>query len=103
MRNRRSWQLAVTANCTLSTVNSSCKLQTPVIDPRPTIHAVWFLAAALLGGCGVDTAATVATGAAIKKQEVEQGKKTMEQVQQKLEQAQQLQERARRDADAASQ
>jgi uncharacterized membrane protein (DUF106 family) len=71
-------------------------------DSRITAHAVLLLAA-LLGGCGVETATTAATGAAIKKQEMEQGKKTMEQVQQKLKQAQQLQERARRDTDAASQ
>ena len=48
-----------------------------------------------LAGCGVDTATTAATGAAIKKQEVDQGKKTLEQMQQKLEQAnQQVQQRS---------
>ena len=54
------------------------------------------LAAALaLGACGVETASTAATGAAIKKQELEQGKKTMEQMQQKLDLAnQQVQRRA---------
>jgi len=36
-------------------------------------------AAALLAGCGVETAGTAATAGAVKKQEVEQGKKTMEQ------------------------
>ncbi|MDB5811540.1 MAG: hypothetical protein JWN94_3662 [Betaproteobacteria bacterium] len=35
-------------------------------------------------GCGVETATTAATGAAIKKQEIEDGKKTMDQVQQKV-------------------
>jgi len=50
---------------------------------------------ALLAGCGVDTATTAATGAAIKKQEVDAGKKTLDQAQQKLEQAaQQVQQRA---------
>jgi hypothetical protein len=47
----------------------------------------------LLAGCGVDTASTAATAAAMKKQEIEQGKKTMEQMQQDIgkaaEQAQQ--------------
>ncbi|MGB8250839.1 MAG: hypothetical protein WCF02_11015 [Azonexus sp.] len=46
------------------------------------------LAAALtLGACGVETASTAATGAAIKKQELEQGRKTMDQMQQKIDQA----------------
>ncbi len=49
----------------------------------------------MLAGCGVDTATTAATGAAIKKQEVDAGKQTLEQAQQKLEQAaQQMQQRA---------
>ena len=57
------------------------------------------LAAAALAGCGVETVTTAATGAAIKKQEIEAGKKTMEQAQQKIEQtmqqsAQQTQQRA---------
>ena len=48
-----------------------------------------------LSACGVETATTAATGAAIKKQELEQGKQTMEQMQQKLDQAnQQVQQRA---------
>lgn len=52
-------------------------------------------AAVALGACGVETASTAATGAAIKKQELEQGRKTMEQMQQKLDQAnQQVQQRA---------
>ncbi|MBI3045116.1 MAG: hypothetical protein HYY78_20065 [Betaproteobacteria bacterium] len=65
-------------------------------DSRITIHAVAFMAVAgVLAGCGVDTATTAATGAAIKRQEADQGKKTLEQMQQKTEQAaQQLQQRA---------
>ena len=48
-----------------------------------------------LSACGVETATTAATGAAIKKQELEQGKKTMEQMQQRLDQANlQVQQRA---------
>jgi F0F1-type ATP synthase membrane subunit c/vacuolar-type H+-ATPase subunit K len=35
--------------------------------------------AALLAACGVETAGTAATAAAAKKQEIEQGRKTMEQ------------------------
>ena len=46
------------------------------------------LAAALtLGACGVETASTAATGAAIKKPELEQGRKTMDQMQLKIDQA----------------
>ena len=56
------------------------------------------LAVAALGGCGVETAGTAATGAAIKKQEIEQGRKTMDQMQknigQTLDQAGQRAERA---------
>ena len=57
------------------------------------------LAVAALAGCGVETATTAATGAAIKKQEIDAGKKTMQQAQQRLEQSmqqstQQTQQRA---------
>ena len=55
----------------------------------------YLLAMLALSACGVETATTAATGAAIKKQELEQGKKTMEQMQQKLDQANlQVQQRA---------
>jgi hypothetical protein len=42
-----------------------------------------------LSACGLETASTAATAAALKKQELEQGKKTMEQVQKGLDQANQ--------------
>jgi hypothetical protein len=45
-----------------------------------------------LVGCGLETASTAATGAAIKKQELEQGKRTMQQAQQKIDQSLQLQQ-----------
>jgi hypothetical protein len=49
----------------------------------------------LLAGCGVDTATTAATGASIKKQEMEEGKRTQERAQQKIDQMQeQMQQRA---------
>ena len=52
-------------------------------------------AAAMLAGCGVEVATTAATSATIKKQELEQGQKTMQQMQQKVDGAmQQVQERA---------
>jgi curli biogenesis system outer membrane secretion channel CsgG len=52
-------------------------------------------AIAALAGCGVDTATSAATAASIKKQELEQGQKTMQQAQQKIDAAmQQLQQRA---------
>lgn len=60
------------------------------------------LAAAVLAGCGVETAGTAATAAAIKKQEIEQGKKTLEQAQQKIGQAmEQAQQRAQQSGDGA--
>jgi hypothetical protein len=43
----------------------------------PRILIVCFALA--LAGCGVETASTAATAAAAKKQEVEQGRKTMDQ------------------------
>jgi NifU-like protein involved in Fe-S cluster formation len=42
------------------------------------------IAALTLTGCGVETASTAATAAALKKQEIEQGKKILEQSQQKI-------------------
>ncbi len=46
---------------------------------------VLFLASAL-AGCGVETAATAAASAEIKRREMEQAKKTLEQAKQKIEQ-----------------
>jgi curli biogenesis system outer membrane secretion channel CsgG len=57
---------------------------------------------ASLAGCGVETATTAVTGAAIKKQELEQGKQTMEQAQQKIDQATQQMQRAQTETEAAS-
>ena len=57
-------------------------------------------AAAMLAGCGADTATTAATSAAIKKRELEEGKKTMEQVRGKIDQSlDQGQQRNERDAE----
>lgn len=42
------------------------------------------LAAAALAGCGVETASTAATAAALKKQEVEQGKRTLQRAEDKI-------------------
>ena len=44
-------------------------------------------AAGSLAACGVETASTAATGAAIKKQEIEQGKRTQQNAQQKIDDA----------------
>jgi NifU-like protein involved in Fe-S cluster formation len=50
---------------------------------------------AALTGCGVETASTAATAASIKKQELQEGQKTMERAQQKIDNAvQQVQQRA---------
>jgi len=57
---------------------------------------------AMLAGCGVDSMSAAATAAAAKKQEVEQGKKTLEQAQQNIGQAVDLSKQgAERAADAA--
>jgi outer membrane biogenesis lipoprotein LolB len=51
-------------------------------------------ATAVLAGCGVETASTAATAGSIKKQELEQGQKTMQHAQQKIDGAvQQMQQR----------
>jgi NifU-like protein involved in Fe-S cluster formation len=55
---------------------------------------------AALAGCGVETATTAATAAAIKKQELEQGQKTMQQMQEKINaQMQQVQQRTAAESD----
>jgi Tfp pilus assembly protein PilN len=59
------------------------------------------LALAALAGCGLETTGAAASAAAIKKQELEQGKKTMEQAQQKLGQALEQQQRAQPAEDSA--
>ena len=59
-------------------------------------------AAAALAGCGVETATTAATVAAAKKQEIEQGKKTMEKMQQDIGKAMEQTQRSAERADAAA-
>ena len=55
------------------------------------------LAAGLLAACGVETAGTAATGAAIKKQELEEGKRTQQSANEKIDQAtKQMQESAQK-------
>ena len=53
------------------------------------------LATVALSGCGVETAATAASAASIRKQEMEQAQKTLEQAQEKIDGAmRQMQQRA---------
>lgn len=53
------------------------------------------IVAAALAGCGVETASTAGTAASLKKQEMEQGQKTMQRAQEKIDGATKLmQERA---------
>jgi len=59
------------------------------------IRIISLIAAAALAGCGVETASTAATAAALKKQEIEQGKKTMEQAQKKIGQSMEQMQHAR--------
>jgi len=54
-----------------------------------------------LTGCSVETASTAGTAASLKKQELEQGQKTMDRARQKIDAAaQQMQQRADRAAGA---
>jgi len=58
---------------------------------------IFAVACVVLAGCGAETATTAATGAAVKQQEVEAGRKTMERAQQDIGQAvEQTQARAER-------
>lgn len=53
------------------------------------------IVAIALAGCGVESASTAGTAASLKKQEMEQGQKTMQRAQEKIDGAvQQMQERA---------
>jgi hypothetical protein len=60
------------------------------------------LAGMTLAACGADTATTAANAALIKKQELEQGKKTMDQVKQNIGQSMEaMQQSAQRAGEAA--
>lgn len=72
----------------------------PANAANATRSLAMIFALAAIAGCGVETATTAATGAAIKKQEIEQAKKTQEQVRQKVDQAmEQVQQRAEKDTE----
>lgn len=59
------------------------------------------VAVSVLAGCGAETAGTAATGAAIKKQELEQGDKTRERAQQRIDQAVDVMNRRAQEAGGA--
>ena len=59
--------------------------------------------AAMLAGCGLETASTAATAAALKKQELEQSKKTLEQAQQKIGQAMEQVQQSQQSREASGQ
>ena len=62
-------------------------------------HLILAVALGLLAGCGVDTATTAATGASIKKQEMEDAKRAQDRAQQRIENMQeQMQQRAQQAA-----
>lgn len=63
-------------------------------------RCIVLVVAAALAGCGAETATTAATVAAAKKQEIEQGKKTMDQMQQNIDKTME-QAQATRTEDAA--
>jgi hypothetical protein len=61
------------------------------------------IAIVALGGCGLDVASSAATSAALKKQQLEQGKKTLEAAQRQIDKGVELQqERIESATDAAS-
>jgi NifU-like protein involved in Fe-S cluster formation len=65
------------------------------------IRFMFVIAAAGLAGCGIETASTAATAAALKKQELEQSKKTLEQAQQKIGQAMEQVEQSQQSREAS--
>lgn len=65
-------------------------------------RVLFLLVMALLSACGADTATTAATAAALRKQEAEQGKKTVDQFRQRTNAAvEQLRQRAETEREAA--
>lgn len=65
-------------------------------------YIVAAIAIAVLSGCGLDVASSAATSAALKKQQMEQGKKTLDAAQQQIDKGVALQqERIESAADAA--
>lgn len=56
-------------------------------------------AAVMLAGCGAEVATTAATGAAIKKQEMEEGMKTQERAQKKINEAMELMQQRAKQSD----
>jgi len=66
-------------------------------------YIVTAIAIVALGGCGLDVASSAATSAALKKQQLEQGKKTLEAAQRQIDKGVELQqERIESAAEAAS-
>ena len=64
------------------------------------LKAVVLLVTCSLAGCGAEVAGTAATGAAIKKQEIQEGQRTEERMRKQIEQATDVsQQRARQDAE----
>ncbi|MCX7252683.1 MAG: hypothetical protein NTX37_14540 [Burkholderiales bacterium] len=55
-----------------------------------------------LSACGVETAGSAATAAAVKQQEIQQGRETLDRVKQQLQQATQASEQRDRQADEAA-
>jgi curli biogenesis system outer membrane secretion channel CsgG len=66
---------------------------------KPILAAILLAA---LAGCGLESAGTAATSAAMKKQELDQAKKTMEQAQQKINASVQLQQQRAAEAENQS-
>jgi outer membrane biogenesis lipoprotein LolB len=55
-------------------------------------HTMAAIAIVLLAGCGLDAAGSAATSAALKKQQMEQGKKTLEAAQRQIDKGVELQQ-----------
>jgi len=65
-------------------------------------RTVFLIGAVALAGCSVETASTAATTAAAKKQELEQGRKTMEHLQRQIGQAMEQAQRSQEDRENAA-
>jgi len=76
-------------------------VRNPTMNLKQTVtYSAALLTLALLAGCGVDTMSAAATAAALKKQELQQGQRTMEQSKEKIGKAMELeQQRANQGTD----
>jgi len=86
---------------TSSISRSAILFQLSTLKGDAMTRFISLVVAIMLAGCGLETASTAATAAALKKQELEQSKKTLEQAQQKIGQAMEQVQQSQQSREAA--